>query len=71
MLRPAVKRSVSDRPDFGLNERTKIMSMTSGTRIEKAFRHEEPDRTPSFEYVLLSPIADLALGGKFYDFIER
>lgn len=36
--------------------------MTSRERVEAALRHCEPDRTPMFEYVLLSPVADLLLG---------
>jgi hypothetical protein len=36
--------------------------MTSRERIEAAFAHREPDRTPLFEYVLLSPVADQLLG---------
>jgi hypothetical protein len=36
--------------------------MTSRERIEAAFAHREPDRTPIFEYVLLSPVADQLLG---------
>ena len=36
--------------------------MTSRQRVEAALRHREPDRTPIFEYVLLSPIADAILG---------
>lgn len=35
--------------------------MTSRERIEAAFAHREPDRTPFFEYVLLSPVADQLL----------
>lgn len=38
------------------------MAMTSRERIEAALRHVEPDRTPMFEYVLLSPVADQLLG---------
>ena len=38
------------------------MSMTSRQRIEAALNHREPDRTPMFEYVLLSPVADQFLG---------
>jgi hypothetical protein len=38
------------------------MNMTSRQRIEAALRHHEPDRTPVFEYVLLSPVADQLLG---------
>jgi hypothetical protein len=38
------------------------MTMTSRQRVEAALRHQEPDRTPMFEYVLLSPIADRLLG---------
>jgi len=36
--------------------------MTSRERIEAAYTHREPDRTPIFEYVLLSPVADQLLG---------
>jgi len=36
--------------------------MTSRERVEAALRHREPDRTPFFEYVLLSPVADQLLG---------
>ena len=36
--------------------------MTSRERVEAAFEHREPDRTPVFEYVLLSPLADRLLG---------
>ncbi|MCC6444701.1 MAG: hypothetical protein IT210_14740 [Armatimonadetes bacterium] len=36
--------------------------MTSRERIEAALSHREPDRTPMFEYVLLSPVADALLG---------
>ena len=36
--------------------------MTSRERIEAALNHREPDHTPIFEYVLLSPLADLFLG---------
>lgn len=36
--------------------------MTSRERVEAALKHEEPDRTPVFEYVLLSPVADALLG---------
>jgi len=35
---------------------------TSRERIAAAFEHREPDRTPIFEYVLLSPVADAILG---------
>lgn len=38
------------------------MTMTSRQRVEAALRHQEPDRTPMFEYVLLSPLADIFLG---------
>ena len=38
------------------------MGMTSRQRIEAAFNHKEPDRTPIFEYVLLSPLADKLIG---------
>jgi uroporphyrinogen decarboxylase len=36
--------------------------MTSRERVESALKHREPDRTPVFEYVLLSPLADTLLG---------
>jgi uroporphyrinogen decarboxylase len=36
--------------------------MTSRERINDALNHQEPDRTPIFEYVLLSPNADALLG---------
>jgi len=36
--------------------------MTSRERIQAALEHREPDRTPIFEYVLLSPLADTLLG---------
>jgi len=36
--------------------------MTSRERVEAALRHTQPDRTPIFEYVLRSPLADQLLG---------
>ena len=42
--------------------------MTSRERIIAAFSHREPDRTPVFEYVLLSPVADTVLGRRYEDF---
>ncbi len=36
--------------------------MTSRQRVLAALRHEEPDRTPFFEKLVKSPIADLILG---------
>jgi hypothetical protein len=36
--------------------------MTSRERVQAALTHREPDRTPVFEYVLLSPVADQLLG---------
>ena len=39
--------------------------MTSRERVETALRHREPDRTPIFEYVLLSPVADALLGRRY------
>lgn len=38
------------------------MKMTSRQRVEAALAHQEPDRTPVFEYVLLAPLADRLLG---------
>ena len=37
------------------------MPMNSRERVETALSHREPDRTPIFEYILLSPIADKVL----------
>jgi len=42
--------------------------MTSKERIESAFGHVTPDRTPYFEYVLLSPVADIILGHTYIDY---
>jgi uroporphyrinogen decarboxylase len=42
--------------------------MTSRERVESALSHREPDRTPMFEYVLLSPIADTLLGRPYLDY---
>ena len=36
--------------------------MTSRERVDAALNHQEPDRTPVFEYVLQSPVADRLLG---------
>jgi len=36
--------------------------MTARQRVQAAFDHRTPDRTPIFEYVLLSPLADRFLG---------
>ncbi len=36
--------------------------MDSRQRVTAALNHHQPDRTPIFEYVLLSPLADLFLG---------
>jgi len=44
--------------------------MTSRERIEAALRHQEPDRTPIFEYVLQPPVADAVLG-RAYVYGER
>lgn len=43
--------------------------MTSRQRIEASLRHEQPDRTPVFEYVLLTPIEDLLLGRPACDYV--
>lgn len=42
--------------------------MTSRERIEAALSHREPDRTPVFEYLLFSPVADAVLGHDYIDF---
>jgi hypothetical protein len=36
--------------------------MDSRQRVTAALQHRQPDRTPVFEYVLLSPLADIFLG---------
>jgi uroporphyrinogen decarboxylase-like protein len=36
--------------------------MTPRERLNAALQHQQPDRTPYFEYVLLSPLADRFLG---------
>jgi len=41
------------------------MAMTSRERMETVLRHARPDRTPVFEYCLLSPLADIFLGHPF------
>lgn len=41
------------------------MKWTSRSRIEAAFKHQEPDRTPIFEYVLLGSRAEDILGRPF------
>ena len=43
-------------------------SLTSRQRVEAALRHQEPDRTPIFEYVLLPPLADVLLGRPYAQF---
>jgi hypothetical protein len=53
------------RPDTGIRS---VGDMTPRRRVEAAFRHEVPDRTPVFEYVLLSPIADRVLGRPYADY---
>ena len=39
--------------------------MTHRDRISAALQHREPDRTPIFEYVLLSPLANVVLGRRY------
>ena len=41
------------------------MAMTSRERVLAALQHQQPDRTPVFEYVLLSPVADSLLGRRY------
>ena len=42
--------------------------MTSRERVLAALAHRTPDRTPCFEYVLLSPVADVVIGRKTRDY---
>jgi len=46
------------------------MEWTSLSRIQAAFGHHEPDRTPIFEYILLSPRAEDILGRHYTDYVE-
>lgn len=39
--------------------------MTSYERVVSALKHQTPDRTPIFEYVLQPPIADIILGRRY------
>lgn len=41
------------------------MGLTSHERVMAAFEHREPDRTPIFEYVLGSSVADAILGRSY------
>ena len=41
------------------------MTMTARQRVESALRHEQPDRTPIFEYILTAPWIDALLGRKY------
>jgi hypothetical protein len=43
--------------------------MTSRERVEAAFQHREPDRTPIFEYVLLPPVAEQLLGRPINEYL--
>jgi hypothetical protein len=43
--------------------------VTSRERVEAAFAHRQPDRTPVFEYVLLPPLADQILGRRFAEYL--
>jgi len=43
--------------------------MTSRQRVEASFRHQQPDRTPIFEYVLLPPVAEQILGRPFVEYL--
>jgi uroporphyrinogen decarboxylase len=43
--------------------------MTSRERVEAAFQHREPDRTPIFEYVLLPPVAQQLLKRPFVEYL--
>ena len=43
--------------------------MTSRQRVEAAFAHRDPDRTPLFEYVLLPPVAERILGRPFIEYL--
>jgi len=42
--------------------------MSSRERVEAAFAHRTPDRTPLFEYVLLPLVAARILGRPYVDY---
>jgi hypothetical protein len=42
--------------------------MRSRERVDAAFAHGEPDRTPIMEYVLVGPVAERILGRRFIDY---
>ena len=44
--------------------------MSSRERISAAYQHQEPDRTPMFEYVLYPPVASDILGRKYIDYTD-
>ena len=44
--------------------------MNQRERVEAALRHQEPDRTPAFEYVLYPPVAAEILGTDFIDYTD-
>ena len=44
--------------------------MNQRERVEAALRHQEPDRTPAFEYVLYPPVASEILGTDFIDYTD-
>ncbi|MGA2379293.1 MAG: uroporphyrinogen decarboxylase family protein [Spirochaetia bacterium] len=43
--------------------------MTSRERVQAAFGHSAPDRTPVFEYILLPPVAESVLGRPFVEYL--
>ena len=45
-----------------------MSAQTSRQRVLAALNHRQPDRTPIFEYVLLSPVASQILGRNFTDY---
>lgn len=45
-----------------------MRTQNSRERVEAALNHRQPDRTPIFEYVLLSPVASQILGRNFADY---
>lgn len=47
-----------------------MREMTSRQRVLAALNHEEPDRTPIFEYILLPPLTVEILGRHFHEYLE-
>lgn len=47
-----------------------MAEMSSRERVLASLNHEEPDRTPVFEYVLQPPLTDLFLGRRYSEYLQ-